>query len=247
MELKDLRELKGVKVNSVCSMMCAAVVIVMLLSGCKKMMREIVEPSEKHVKKEYKVDAFEKIKASATIKMVYTQTEGEQKVVVDMPENLADKIEVEVSGKELKVNYNSKINGDRATTVYVEAPCVRSFKASSASTIVMTNGLKADREVAIQASSAASIRCEGTIEAKLIYVDASSAATIGIAEAKAETIAVEASSAASADISNIDAETLSAKASSAATITLDGQYRTLLNEESSAGEVNAKRLKAKQQ
>lgn len=228
--------------------MLVALAATMLLGGCKKMMREIVEPSEKHVKKECKVDAFEKIKASSAIKMVYTQTEGGQKVVLDVPENLADKIVVDVSGKELRVYFdNTVVSGDRATTVYVEAPCVRSFKASSASTIVMTNGVKADGEVAIQASSAASIRCEGAIEAKLIYVDASSAATIGIAEAKAETIAVEASSAASADISNIDAETLSAKASSAATITLDGQYRTLLNEASSAGEVNTKRLKAKQQ
>ena len=228
--------------------MLVALAATMLLSGCKKMMKDVVEPSEKHVKKECKVDAFEKIKTTSAIKVVYMQTEGEQKVVLDVPENIINMVDVNVHDKELEVSFTrGGINGSHNTTLYVSAPSVRSFKASSVGSIVLTNGVKTDGEVAIKASSAANVIVEKPIYAKLIYIDASSAATVDVAGAKAETFRVEASSAATIDIDGIFAKTLSAEASSAATITLDGQCDIFSNKSSSAGEVNAKRLKAKQQ
>lgn len=227
-----------------------AVGVAIMLSSCNVMNGNVIKPSEKHVKKEYtgQLEGFDRIETATAINVVYTQSDEPQKVVLDVPENMAEYVSLKVKDGKLDVSFKGmhSINGNHGTTVYVSGPAIRKFETSSAGNIYLKNGVTYDGEVAIEASSAGGVYVEGPVKAKTLYVESSSAGSIKVDGAEVDLLGVESSSAGNVKVKNINAVTVAAEASSAGSITLEGNCRTLNKEKSSAGSIHTKNLNLKQ-
>lgn len=227
-----------------------AVSVAILMSSCSVIGGNTIEPSEKRVQKDYtgQLKSFDKIETATTINVVYTQDEGPQKVVLDVPENMAEYVRLTVKDGELDIWFEKihRFNGTHRTTLYVSGPAIRKFETSSAAAIHLKNGLKYDGEVSIETSSAGNVYVDSPIIAKALSVEASSAGNISINGAEVEKLDVESSSAGNIKVNNIKAVRVEAEASSAGNITLEGVCRMLDREQSSAGGINTKNLKLQQ-
>lgn len=211
----------------------------MLLSGCSVITGKSITPSQERIKKEYQLQPFERIEAATGISVVYTQSNGGQEVVLDAPENVAEAVNVEVRGGTLDVSFNNvRINGDHKTTLYVSSPSVHTFKASSAGSIHLSNGLTYGGEVVVKSSSAGSIHAEQPIKAGSLYAEASSAGSIELNGAETGRLNIEASSAGGTTVRGIKADAIHANASSAGSITLEGTCKKFDGKASIAGSIN---------
>jgi len=218
-------------------------VATVLLSSCSITASEKISPSEERVKKEYKLTAFDGVENATAIHVVYTQTDGPQSVVLDVPENILEHVNVEVRGSKLRVAFkNVSIKGNHNTTVYVSGPALHTFETSSAGSIYLKGGLTCDGDVVMETSSAGNISVDGTVKAKNMYLESSSAGEIKVGGATVEQLSIEASSAGDITVSGITADKVLASASSAGDITLSGVCKSFEKERSSAGSVNSKHL-----
>ena len=217
------------------------------LGSCSTVSSNNVEPSEKHVKKDYtgQLAAFDKIETATAINVVYTQNDEPQRVVLDVPENMAKYVSLKVEDGELEVSFKNlhTVKGNHHTTVYVSGPAIRNFETSSAGNIYLKNGLSYNGEVKIEASSAGNVRVEAPVRAKKLDVESSSAGNIKVNGAEVDILEVESSSAGNIKVTGINAVSVDAEASSAGNVTLEGTCRTFSKEKSSAGNIYAKNLK----
>ncbi len=201
------------------------------------------------------VGNFSKIKVSQGIELFYTPSATQSiKVETDDNEKLTY-IKTEVEGNTLRVyidhsnpkrnesgkkkrnnrfvNNNYGINF-KVLKVWVSAPNVDGFKASSSGSIKVEKPVSAN-EFSIDASSSGSI--SGNFSGKVIHVDISSSADVNL-QVDAEKINVQASSSADADISG-KAKDLYVKASSSADVDADDlQVQNAKIEASSSGDVD---------
>lgn len=223
-----------------------AVSAALMLSSCNVMNGNTVKPSEKRIQKEYtgQLETFDKIETSTAINVVYTQSNEPQKVVLDVPENMAEFVSLKVNDGKLDVSFKGMriINGNHETTVYVSGPAIREFETSSAGSIHLKNGVTYDGEVALESSSAGSVFVEGPVRAKTLYIESSSAGNIKVDGAEVDLLGIDCSSAGNIEVKNIKANTVAAEASSAGNITLEGNCRVLNKEKSSAGNIRTKKL-----
>lgn len=223
-----------------------AVSAALMLSSCNVMNGNTVKPSEKRIQKEYtgQLETFDKIETSTAINVVYTQSNEPQKVVLDVPENMAEFVSLKVNDGKLDVSFKGmhSINGNHKTTVYVSGPAINKFETSSAGSIYLKNGVKYDGEVAIESSSAGSVFVEGLVKAKTLYLESSSAGNIKVDGAEVDLLGVDSSSAGNIEVKDIKANTVAAEASSTGNITLEGNCRVLNKEKSSAGNIRTKKL-----
>lgn len=224
--------------------------VIILLSSCSVIGGNTINPSKERVPKDYtgQLKPFDKIETETTINVVYTQDEGPQKVVLDVPENMAEYVRLTVKDGKLDISFEKmhSFNGTHRTTLYVSGPAIREFETSSAASIHLKNGVRYDGEVSIETSSAGNVYVDAPIKAKALSIEASSAGNVKIEGAEVEQLDVESSSAGNIKVNNIKATTVEAEASSAGNITLEGICRRLDKEKSSAGSVNTKNLKVLQ-
>ncbi|MDE6807067.1 MAG: DUF2807 domain-containing protein [Prevotella sp.] len=222
--------------------------VALLLSSCNVVGNNVVNPSKERVKKEYKLESFDKIETATAINVVYTQDEKPQKVTLDVPRNMEEYVSLNVKDGELKVSFKklNTIAGDHKTTLYVSGPAIRKFQTSSAGNVYIKNGVAYNGDVTIKSSSAGDIYADEPIKAKTLYVKASSAGNIKIAGAHVDLLGVESSSAGNIKVTDIQAVNVAAEASSAGSITLEGNCRSLEKEASSAGTIHCKKLKIRQ-
>lgn len=164
------------------------------------------------------------IDASASIKVIYTQSPKTQ-IVVDAPDNLTDHLDIKVKDGCLTAGLKSNltINGSSNVIVHVSSPAIHNVDMSSAASLEIPQGI--------------------TIDGKL-DIEASTATGVAIAGLKANTVDIECSSSAQVSISGIEADNVEAEAASAAQITLAGQCKTVDYEASSAATINAAGLSA---
>lgn len=220
------------------------------LGSCSTVSSNNVEPSEKRVKKDYtgQLAAFDKIETATAINVVYTQNDEPQRVVLDVPENMAKYVSLKVEDGELEVSFKNlhTVKGNHHTTVYVSGPAIRNFETSSAGNIYLKNGLSYNGEVKIEASSAGNVHVEAPVRAKKLDLESSSAGNIKVNGVEVDRLEVESSSAGNIKVTGIKAVSVDAEASSAGNVTLEGTCRTFSKEKSSAGNIHAKNLKRQQ-
>lgn len=224
--------------------------VVILLSSCNVVGGNTVKPSEKRVQRDYtgQLKPFDKIETETTINVVYTQDDGPQKVVLDVPENMAEYVRLEVEDGKLDISFEKmhRFNGTHRTTLYVSGPAICEFETSSAGCIHLKNGVVYDGEVTIETTSAGNVYVDAPVKAKALSIDASSAGNVSVDGAEVGQLDVECSSAGNIKVTNIKAATVEADASSAGYITLEGVCGRLGKETSSAGSVNTNNLKMQQ-
>ncbi|QCX53476.1 head GIN domain-containing protein [Elizabethkingia sp. JS20170427COW] len=132
-----------------------------------------VEASGPMVEKEYSLN-FKGIQVKSGIKAEVFKS-NENKVVVSIPENIQDKILVEVSGGVLQVGFkpNSRINfrGNNSVRVKIYTQNLESIKASSSADIELRDKFTQEK-IQIAASSSGSVK--GEVEANDLSIQVSS-------------------------------------------------------------------------
>lgn len=171
------------------------------------------------------VENFNAITTSSAIDVVYTQAEGEPTVEVYAPDNIIDHITVKVKDETLVIGmeHHTRIKGKCQKVVRISAPAVQRLQSSSASDIILKNGLTTTGKVVMKASSGSDINGEG-IACTDLHIDASSAGDIQLKE--------------------ITCTQIEAKASSGGDIKLSGRCEKAIYKTSSAGDINAKKMEA---
>lgn len=244
-----------------------AVALMLTVSGCYAGGRNAVKPSKNYVTEKVSISDIEAIRSSSSVDVVYTQASGTPYAEIYAPDNIVPLVKVEQDGKSLKIGFksNTSIQGRYKCEVRVFAPEVTSFSTSSASDITLANGLKTSKPVTLKASSsgdidASSIQCgdlsmttsssgdikAGTIACGMLALDTQSSGDIKLASATCTGATIESSSSGDCIVSEMACSgDVKASTSSSSDIKLAGTCRNASFSASSAGNIYAKDLLAK--
>lgn len=244
-----------------------AVALMLTVSGCYAGGRNAVKPSKNYVTEKVSISDIEAIRSSSSVDVVYTQASGTPYAEIYAPDNIVPLVKVEQDGKSLKIGFksNTSIQGRYKCEVRVFAPEVTSFSTSSASDITLANGLKTSKPVTLKASSsgdidASSIQCgdlsmttsssgdikAGTITCAMLALDTQSSGDIKLASATCTGADIESSSAGDCIVGEmVCSGDVKASTSSSSDIKLAGTCRNASFSASSAGNIYAKDLLAK--
>lgn len=244
-----------------------AVALMLTVSGCYAGGRNAVKPSKNYVTEKVSISDIEAIRSSSSVDVVYTQASGTPYAEIYAPDNIVPLVKVEQEGKALKIGFksNTSIQGRYKCEVRVFAPEVTSFSTSSASDITLANGLKTSKPVTLKASSsgdidASSIQCgdlsmttsssgdikAGTITCAMLALDTQSSGDIKLASATCTGATIESSSSGDCVVSEMACSgDVKASTSSSSDIKLAGTCRNASFSASSAGNIYAKDLLAK--
>ena len=226
-----------------------------------------MKPSKNYVTEKVSISDIEAIRSSSSVDVVYTQASGTPYAEIYAPDNIVPLVKVEQEGKALKIGFksNTSIQGRYKCEVRVFAPEVTSFSTSSASDITLANGLKTSKPVTLKASSSgdidvSSIQCgdlsmttsssgdikAGTITCAMLALDTQSSGDIKLASATCTGAAIESSSSGDCVVSEMACSgDVKASTSSSSDIKLAGTCRNASFSASSAGNIYAKDLLAK--
>lgn len=244
-----------------------AVALMLTVSGCYAGGRNAVKPSKNYVTEKVSISDIEAIRSSSSVDVIYTQASGTPYAEIYAPDNIVPLVKVEQDGKSLKIGFksNTSIQGRYKCEVRVFAPEVTSFSTSSASDITLANGLKTSKPVTLKASSsgdidASSVQCgdlsmttsssgdikAGTITCAMLALDTQSSGDIKLASATCTGATIESSSSGDCVVSEMACSgDVKASTSSSSDIKLAGTCRNASFSASSAGNIYAKDLLAK--
>ena len=244
-----------------------AVALMLTVSGCYAGGRNVVKPSKNYVTEKVSITDIDAIRSSSSVDVVYTQAPGTPYAEIYAPDNIVPLVKVEQEGKALKIGFksNTSIQGRYKCEVRVFAPEVTSFSTSSASDITLANGLKTSKPVTLKASSsgdidASSVQCGdlsmttsssgdikvGTIACGMLALDTQSSGDIKVTSATCTGAAIESSSSGDCVVSEMACSgDVKASTSSSSDIKLAGTCRNASFSASSAGNIYAKDLLAK--
>ena len=159
---------------------------------------------------------FNQIKSSSGMEVYLTQGE-ENKVVVEIDENLQEFVEIKVLNGSLKIGASENIKSAKAKKVYVTYTELDNIEASSGSEVKANSVIKS-QNLSLKASSGAEIDLE--VFSQDLIARASSGAEIDIS-GKATSITAQASSGAEIDAKDLLVINCNAKASSGAEISVN--------------------------
>lgn len=166
---------------------------------------------------------------------VYITFGNAQSLEIEADENLHDVIRTEVTGGVLKVYSEMNIRNSKAKNIRVTVPELEEIEASAAASVRCENTLKTNM-LSISVSSAADVKVE--VKAKEIEMDASSSGSIDI-RGEADDLDVNVSSAGSIDAYDLTVKNCRVSASSAGSSKLR-VTEELSAEASSAGSIHYK-------
>lgn len=224
-----------------------AVALMLTVSGCYAGGRNAVKPSKNYVTEKVSISDIEAIRSSSSVDVVYTQASGTPYAEIYAPDNIVPLVKVEQDGKDLKIGFksNTSIQGRYKCEVRVFAPEVTSFSTSSASDITLANGLKTSKPVTLKASSSGDIDAS-SIQCGDLSMTTSSSGDIKLASATCTGAAIESSSSGDCVVSEMACSgDVKASTSSSSDIKLAGTCRNASFSASSAGNIYAKDLLAK--
>lgn len=194
---------------------------------------------------------FNAIQTSVGIKVEYTVTPADKKPIAKLSVDscVADYVTVEIKNNTLTVYFNNRDNKNIVCTnnpiLYLSAPAVEKFTASSGAGITVKNELSVDNKtIFFNISSGALIRAD-KVKCSTLSLDTSSGSKVDIASAETTNLVVSASSGSITIINNLTTDNVTVSASSAAGVNLSGTSRNAGISVSSAAKVIAKNLHCK--
>lgn len=204
--------------------------------------------AEKLVTREVRVDAFSGLETSHSIRVEFTEKRsGNPEVTVTAPKDCIDHLKTEVKGGQLRIYYDfgGGEHKTKGTLVKVSAPALQTVKGSSASEVVLTDGMHVRENLNVDLTSAAAFTWNGTlrVDGKFDFIG-SSAATVEGKSLEAKNVKMILSSAAGGTLKGIKAEKLEAVTSSAANLSLQGQTQTARLTAASGSNLDAADLSA---
>ena len=194
---------------------------------------------------------FNAIQTSVGIKVEYTVTPADKKPIAKLSVDscVADYVMVEIKNNTLTVYFNNRDKNNIVCAnnpiLYLSAPAVEKFTASSGSGISIKNELSVDnRKIFFNISSGALIRAD-KVKCSTLSLDTSSGSKVDIASVETRNLAVSASSSSITTINKLTADNVTVSASSAAQVNLSGTAGNAGISASSAAKVIAKDLHCK--
>lgn len=202
----------------------------------------------KLVTREVRVEAFSGLETSHGIRVEFTEKpSAKPEVTVTAPEDCIDHLKTEVKGGQLRIYYDfdGGEHNTKGTLVKVSAPALQTVKCSSASEVVLTDGMHVRGNLKVELTSAATFAWSGTLRVDGItdFVG-SSAAELKGESLVAKNVKVILSSAAEGTLKGIQAENFEAVTLSAADLSLQGQTQTARLSASSGSNLDAADLAA---
>lgn len=184
----------------------------------------VSNPDSKRTVRTVKIDHVDELSTSAGLNVTYVVS-NENKVTVNAPQDIQDKITVSAEDGNLKIGLTQSVrNISKLATITVMAPSINSFDASSGSTIALPQGFQpSGSELELEASSGAIIKGNG-IRASVVGVETSSGSIIEL---------------------NVTTESVACSSSSGSSISITGTSEAVSLVASSGSSVNAGNLKAK--
>lgn len=168
------------------------------------------------VRKEFKISDFTKVKASAGIRVVYTEGKATNVAKVATTPSAERYLKVYVKNNVLYAKYentgSARINGP--TIVTVSSSSLNEIDLSSAATFKCAGSISRSNELEIDASSAADVFI-GSVSVSDLDIDASSSAGVNIGDANCDKVSADASSAGSIKLGKVTAKNLYVDSSSA--------------------------------
>lgn len=181
---------------------------------------EVIEASNTYITKTYELDVFDRIECSFPCELIYTQ--GPQSVKLSVPDNVVDKITVEVNDGLLKVYATGNLR-----------------KVNDVKLFVSTMSLKA-----FTANGAVDFETKGDFVAESFKILANGASEIDVERITAGTLTLDVNGAADADISNIDCVKLDVYIKGAGDCELSGRAKEAFVSVSGAASVDVSDLYA---
>lgn len=181
---------------------------------------EVVEASNTYVTKTYELDVFDRIECSFPCEIIYTQ--GPQSVKLSVPDNIVNKIAVEVEDGLLKVYATSNLRRVNDVKLFVSAMSLKAFTANGA----------------------VDFETKGEFVAENFKIVANGASEIDIERITAGTLTIDVNGAADADINNIDCVKLDVYIKGAGECDLSGRAKEAFVSVSGAANVDVSDLHA---
>ncbi|OOV18489.1 head GIN domain-containing protein [Flavobacterium sp. LM4] len=209
-----------------------AAITALLFASCNFNVNSIEGSGNVTTQKRIVEGDFKKVSVSNAIDLVIIQSDSTE-ITVEADDNLQKDIITKVENGTLIIKCKYSSFGDVTKRVTVKMPVINKLEASSASTI-QTERVILGEDIALEASSAATINIE--IESDNITCDSGSGSTINI-EGKALKIKASASSGASINAQQMQANDVVAEASSGGSVHVH-PIVNLKAEASSGGSIN---------
>lgn len=181
---------------------------------------EVVEASNTYITKTYELDVFDRIECSFPCEIIYTQ--GPQSVKLSVPDNIVNKIAVEVEDGLLKVYATSNLRRVNDVKLFVNAMSLKAFTANGA----------------------VDFETKGEFVAENFKIVANGASEIDIERITAGTLTIDVNGAADADINNIDCVKLDVYIKGAGECDLSGRAKEAFVSVSGAANVDVSDLHA---
>lgn len=181
---------------------------------------EEIEASNTFVTRTYELDVFDRIECSFPCEIIYTQ--GPQSVKLSVPDNIVNKIAVEVEDGLLKVYATSNLRRVNDVKLFVSAMSLKAFTANGA----------------------VDFETKGEFVAENFKIVANGASEIDIERITAGTLTIDVNGAADADINNIDCVKLDVYIKGAGECDLSGRAKEAFVSVSGAANVDVSDLHA---
>lgn len=183
----------------------------------------VSSPDSKTVTRTQAIGNVASLSTSAGLNVTYVVS-NENKVIIQAPEDIQDKITISDNGNSLNLGVSRNIrNIYSLAKITVMSPAINSFHASSGSSITLPAAFSPrGGELELDASSGASIQGQN-INASVIGAESSSGASLNI---------------------SVTAGSIACSSSSGASLTVSGTAKAVSLQASSGASLNARKLKA---
>ncbi|PLX20196.1 MAG: hypothetical protein C0599_09545 [Salinivirgaceae bacterium] len=196
--------------------------------------KDTVEGNKKVVKEERTVKDFTKVSVSDGIDLYLTQG-NEEKLVLEVDENLLKYIKTEVKGNTLKIYSDKNIKKPESLKAYLTFKSLDRIKGSSGADIYAEDGIEAD-EMDIDMSSGSDMKIK--LKANKASFDMSSGSD-AIVKFDGKVLDIDASSGSDLDIKADKLDEISLDMSSGSDINLEGTATKMKLRASSGSDLNA--------
>lgn len=208
--------------------------------------------SDNIVAKKVSLGKFDAIKASMSTSVYYTPGSGKAYAYIRVPDNLEKYLKVEVKDETLYVrfkfpNNNYGLEGNLHTEIYVYAPAVTNFSASTAARITLPKGLDTASKLNISVSSSGDFVSDSPVKCLETVLDGSSAGRITLPALSSGKVDFDVSSSTGMTIHSLACNSLNVDASSAAQCVIETlSCNSLKVDASSASNCKVSMLKCKE-
>ncbi len=202
-----------------------------------------ITASGNYVTKDYRVDNFSEINLACSADVVYTQRSGKPTVKAFVSDNVAEILEVKVSGNTLNIRFKRgyNVNNNRKTfRIELSSPTLESIDIAGSGG-VKVGPLTTDR-LSVDVSGSGDIDCSNVTSKGPVRISISGSGDIDIARLQSSDLTARVTGSGDLDINGITTGDVNAKITGSGGITLKGNGTDAVHTVTGSGNIEAKDL-----